>query len=419
MVRDLIVANAGSDDLSIIQSSDNRVIESVNVGDYPNSLAYDPANGDIYVANLGSNTVMVLNGSNFQLAATVDVGSFPQGISVDPSNGYVFVTDSGDPGNGYGANLSVISTATNRVVATLSVGMRPMGVAFDNLDDSIYVANFVSNNLSVISAQTLQVVKSIRLPSFSSPEGLTLDPRDGLLWVYDTPICMPVTFCTNSISSVNSSTSNIASEVNTTSGSSFGRIIYIPFDGLLAVTAGDNCTLLPPDCSPSYVSFVDSETNTYIGSLQLGAELNGLAFDPLNNELYVADSGQDVVYAVLVPSAFPHYRLDFEEAGLPSGTGWSVILRDSNAWRCQSSKSGSNVFLSGNGSFKFQIAGPTGYSSTSSNGTVNVSGSSLVIHIEFSESPWIGALTIEVVLIAAVATLSGVILWRLAKRRRR
>jgi hypothetical protein len=215
---------------------------------------------------------------------------------------------------------------------------------------------------------------------------------------------------------VNSSSNNVVSEVNTTPGYSYGGITYDAFDGLLATTAGNNCTFLPQDCSPSLVSFVDPSTDSYIGSLQIGQALGGLAFDPANDELYVTDGGGNVVYAIFPPRTPTHYGLDFEETGLPGGSSWSVNLQGTYGWRTQSSTDGSNTFLSNNGSFMFQITAPTGYSTSPSNGTINVSGSSLVVHIKFTQNPWPMALPLVIVLVVSVA-IGAAFVWYRKKRR--
>jgi YVTN family beta-propeller protein/autotransporter-associated beta strand protein len=55
----------------------------------------------------------------------------------------------------------VISAATNLVVATIPVGAPPFGIAITPEGNFAYVANDVSNNVSVINTTTNQVVDSI------------------------------------------------------------------------------------------------------------------------------------------------------------------------------------------------------------------------------------------------------------------
>ena len=49
-------------------------------------------------------------------------------------------------------------TSTNTVIATIPVDTNPNGVAFNSTNGNIYVANFDSNNVSVISGSTKTVI---------------------------------------------------------------------------------------------------------------------------------------------------------------------------------------------------------------------------------------------------------------------
>ncbi|MGI8570568.1 MAG: hypothetical protein ACR2KT_16740 [Methylocella sp.] len=49
-------------------------------------------------------------------------GANPFGVAVTPDGTHVYVTNSGS------SNRSVIATATNKVVATVTVGLTPKGV---------------------------------------------------------------------------------------------------------------------------------------------------------------------------------------------------------------------------------------------------------------------------------------------------
>jgi YVTN family beta-propeller protein len=54
--------------------------------------------------------------------AVIEVGKKPTGIAITPDGAWVYVTNSQDK------TVSVISTATNKVVATVPVGLNPRGV---------------------------------------------------------------------------------------------------------------------------------------------------------------------------------------------------------------------------------------------------------------------------------------------------
>ncbi len=57
------------------------------------------------------------------MVATVTVGTAPIGVAITPDGQQVYVTNDSD------GTVSVIATATNTVVATVTVGTAPWGVA--------------------------------------------------------------------------------------------------------------------------------------------------------------------------------------------------------------------------------------------------------------------------------------------------
>jgi YVTN family beta-propeller protein len=69
----------------------------------------------------------------------------------------LFVAVTSDGTRVYVSNLnanavSVIDAATRAVVATIPVGVAPLGVAMSPDDSLVYVANFGSNTVSVLAA---------------------------------------------------------------------------------------------------------------------------------------------------------------------------------------------------------------------------------------------------------------------------
>jgi len=75
------------------------------------------------VANAGSNNVSVIDASTNSVAATVNVGSIPHGVAVTPDGTKVYVANSD-----YNGTVSVIDTATNTVTANVPVGNYPVAI---------------------------------------------------------------------------------------------------------------------------------------------------------------------------------------------------------------------------------------------------------------------------------------------------
>src|SRR5438093_1398557 len=106
--------------------ADFLVIDTVNVGVFPEFLAYDSGKGEVFVSNVYSNTISVISDSTNEVVATIDVYSNPFGVAYDPAKGEIFVA------NDSSGAISIISDSTNTVVATINVAGNPWEIVYDS-----------------------------------------------------------------------------------------------------------------------------------------------------------------------------------------------------------------------------------------------------------------------------------------------
>ncbi len=106
----------------------------------------------------------LLGGTRFWLLAplAVALGSIPAEARL------VYVT------NRNSGNVSVIDTATNTVVATVTVGALPQALAVTPNGAHVYVANRISNTVSVINTRTNTVVATVTVGA--GPEAVGVGP---------------------------------------------------------------------------------------------------------------------------------------------------------------------------------------------------------------------------------------------------
>ena len=90
--------------------------------------------------------------------ATIPVGTNPAGVSVSPDGRNVYVTNYG---NGHDSTVSVISAATNNVIATITVGLGPEGVSISPDGSKLYVAITNAASVCVINTATNTVTDTI------------------------------------------------------------------------------------------------------------------------------------------------------------------------------------------------------------------------------------------------------------------
>lgn len=121
---------------------------TVNVsssGSEPAGICYDPGDNGVWVGDVGSDTATEFNATSGALKSTVVVGSGPYAVSCDTDAGLVIVGNSG------GNSVSILSSSEHVVIDTLGVGSQPYGDrALDPVRDYVFVANYGSDNVSVL-----------------------------------------------------------------------------------------------------------------------------------------------------------------------------------------------------------------------------------------------------------------------------
>ena len=172
-----------------------------------------------------------------EILATITVGTNPYGVAYDSANGRMYVT------NADSDNVSVIRTSDNTVIATITVGTNPSGIAYDSANGRMYVTNNVdSGNISVISTATNTVIDAN-----GAAAGTAIS-------VGDTPTA----------------------------------IAYDSANGRMYVTNNGG----------SNVSVIDTTTYAVTGQITVGTQPRGIAYDSANGRMYVSNFGSNYVKVI-------------------------------------------------------------------------------------------------------------------------
>jgi YVTN family beta-propeller protein len=92
----MYVALYSADAIAKIDPNNNRVIHRIPVGNGPEDIAFNDANGMIYVDNHDDNTVSVIDTrTNPPTVTTTIQGNFntPDGIAYNPANSKMYLTN--------------------------------------------------------------------------------------------------------------------------------------------------------------------------------------------------------------------------------------------------------------------------------------------------------------------------------------
>lgn len=134
--------------ICVVHAGTLGIIANIPVGNDVQGLAYDSGKGEVFAMNSGDGTVSVVSDATNTVVATIPVTSpwlGPESAAYDSAMGEVFVA------NHYSNSVSVISDTTNTVVATVGGVAGPGGAVYDSAMGEVFVGGTNANTVTVIS----------------------------------------------------------------------------------------------------------------------------------------------------------------------------------------------------------------------------------------------------------------------------
>jgi len=183
------VALSGDDRIDLIDITAGEVINQIrlNTGDQPQELALTPDGKILLVANRGSNTVSLIDSFSLLELKRVDVGKEPHSILIHPNGTRAFVF------NTLSSTISVIDIPNKAVAATISTDPGPLRGQLNRRGDRLYVIHEWSSYLTVLDPSSLSVSRrfAVRMGMTSIKVDTQTDliymgrARDTVVEVYD------------------------------------------------------------------------------------------------------------------------------------------------------------------------------------------------------------------------------------------
>src|SRR4030095_179803 len=167
-VINYVDGNPGTGTISIIQTNDNTVINTINGFSGPFAIAITPNGKYAYLTNFGSNnfapigtTVSIVNLKHNTIVKTIDLGIQPSGIAITPDGHWAYVSNyntlyaDGQNFTGLTAGqgtVNVINVKRKKLIPIIiPVGQSPSAIAIAPDGKHAYVTNFTSNTVDVIA----------------------------------------------------------------------------------------------------------------------------------------------------------------------------------------------------------------------------------------------------------------------------
>ncbi len=259
-----------------------KSLATITVGIGPVSVQYADSNQEVYVANSGDGTLSVISSATSKVIATVNTSCYlyyPYQIEYNPANQEIYEPCTGGSVNGVLWNLVAISTSTNTVVARVYSGSG--GAATDLVyagsnNDIYYLTccqNVGSTQYDIVTAVSSanRVIKSVQV-------GV-----DCHYLVYDDKNQNVYAGCEGD---------GYVYVISTTSNKVITKIYIGGRDYYMAYAPSSNEIFLLQQ-GPMIVDVISGATNNLLTTVSLPTSTQytaGLGYDPANQEVYVGTS---------------------------------------------------------------------------------------------------------------------------------
>lgn len=151
--------------IKIYDAYDGGFIGSVAVGNSPSFIESNKNDSIVYVSNTMDNSISVIDMNSLTITDTIfGVGNAPIGMKLLQNNLYI--------ANSLGNNITIINTLTNAVIFSIPVGIGPERIVSTPNGEKLLISNTTDNTISVINFSTNTVETNIH--GFNQPIGIAV-----------------------------------------------------------------------------------------------------------------------------------------------------------------------------------------------------------------------------------------------------
>ncbi len=209
--------------------------------------------------------------SNFlDVIKTIGVQINPEGVAITPNGQEAYVA------NEVSNTVSVINTSSFAVITTITVRSDPIEVVITPNGRFAYVTNEDNNTVSVINTSSYAVIKNITVQT--NPKGVAITPNGQEAYVAN--------YGSNTVSVINTSSYKVIENVT---GQSSPEAVAITPNGQKAYVA---------NAGSSTVSVINTSSFMVITTINVQSTPIGVAITPNGQEAYVVNLGSSTVSVI-------------------------------------------------------------------------------------------------------------------------
>lgn len=235
--------------LLMLDAKTGDVMISRTMDGMSHNAAFSPDGKEVWASlMMMPGELLVLDASTLATKQTIEVGDMPAEVTFSSDGKYGFVA------NGMSNSVTVIDASSKEVIKQIAVGQDPVG-AWTGSDNVMYVDNEDGKSISAIDASTLTVIRTYDLGF--TPGMASLAPS-GELWVSDSDNGKVIYFMKNSTMKMG--------EVKVGAGA---HAIAFTEDGTMGYVTNQG---------DETVSMIDTSTHLVMKTITVGRKPNGIIF---------------------------------------------------------------------------------------------------------------------------------------------
>ncbi len=253
----------------------------IPVGDGPYTITYNPDLNYIYATNNSplypavTPTISVIDSATNLVVNTISIpfGVFLTSMLYISDNKYLYITDNGSD------KVYVIDTLTNTIAQTITVGNQPTGIIYVSDFGKIYVSNNTDGTISIINVATSLVLASPAVGA--SPQELAYASSSGKIY----------------ITNAGDGTVSVIDSSNSVTGTIIiGGVPAVNNIGILYVSSTDR--LYVPHSGDNTVYVINPNTDTVSDTISVGLECASIVYNEFQNLLYCNNVGDYTISVI-------------------------------------------------------------------------------------------------------------------------
>lgn len=163
------------DRVDIYHAADLKLAKRIATGKMPSHVAFDAESKFAFVTLQEANQVVAIDLQRHAVSDTISVGNAPAGVWMTPDDRHLLVGITGED------HVAVIDWRARKVVRKIPTGKGAHNFLPRGDGRHVFLTNRVANTISIIDMQDLRVVRTLDVPGGPDCMELTADGKE--LWV--------------------------------------------------------------------------------------------------------------------------------------------------------------------------------------------------------------------------------------------